>query len=415
MSEFKVKKDFPDMPQIDGVSLASIDSGISKSKKLDLMLVKGSPGSVICGLLTKSKTCSPAVKWCRKNLSLKQDNTKPIGIVANSGNANVFTGKVGEEAVHSIITAAKTGLGTKKENIFVASTGVIGEKFPIQQIKNSTPQLVEKLRDKQNKFVWFKAASSIMTTDTRPKLAFEECRIWNKDIRLSAIAKGSGMISPNMATMLAFVFTDADIPSIFLKSLLKRAMSNTFNAITVDSDTSTNDMVAIFSSNKVKTGKIYNVLDPKLKDFEMALQRLLLNLAKQIVSDGEGAKKFITVKVTNARSQQMAKNIAFSIANSPLFKTAMAGEDPNWGRIIMAIGKSGEKISPDKIEIKFGELKVAEKGKISEEYNEERLKEYMKWDDLLIEVNLKIGQGSFECYTCDLTNEYININADYRN
>ena len=303
----------------------------------------------------------------------------------------------------------------KPNEILFASTGVIGEKFPIQQIKNSTPQLVEKLRDKQNKFVWFKAASSIMTTDTRPKLAFEECRIWNKDIRLSAIAKGSGMISPNMATMLAFVFTDADIPSIFLKSLLKRAMTNTFDAITVDSDTSTNDMVAIFSSNKVKTGKIYNVLDPKLKDFEMALQRLLLNLAKQIVSDGEGAKKFITVKVVNARSQQMAKNIAFSIANSPLFKTAIAGEDPNWGRIIMAIGKSGEKISPDKIEIKFGELKVAEKGKISEEYNEEKLKEYMKWDDLLIEVNLKIGQGSFECYTCDLTNEYININADYRN
>ena len=168
-------------------------------------------------------------------------------------------------------------------------------------------------------------------------------------------------------------------------------------------------------SHKVKTGKFYNVLDPKLKDFEMALQRLLLNLAKQIVSDGEGAKKFITVKVINARSQQMARTVAFSIANSPLFKTAMAGEDPNWGRIIMAIGKSGEKITPEKIEIKFGELKVAEKGKISEEYNEEKLKEYMKWDDLLIEVNLKIGQGSFECYTCDLTNEYININADYRN
>ena len=254
-----------------------------------------------------------------------------------------------------------------------------------------------------------------MTTDTRPKLAFEECRVWNKDIRLSAIAKGSGMISPNMATMLAFVFTDADIPSIFLKSLLKRAMANTFNAITIDSDTSTNDMVAIFSSNKVKTGKIYNVLDPKLKDFEMALQRLLLNLAKQIISDGEGAKKFITVKVINARSQQMAKNIAFSIANSPLFKTAMAGEDPNWGRIIMAIGKSGEKISPDKIEVNFGELKVAEKGKISDEYDEEKLKEYMKWDDLVINIDLKLGQGSFECYTCDLTNEYININADYRN
>ena len=303
----------------------------------------------------------------------------------------------------------------KANEILFASTGVIGEKFPTQQIKGSIPNLVDKLRERQNKFIWFKAATSIMTTDTRPKLAYEECRIWNKDIRLSAIAKGSGMISPNMATMLAFVFTDADIPSIFLKSLLKRAMTNTFNAITVDSDTSTNDMVAIFSSNKVKTGKIYNVLDPKLKDFEMALQRLLLNLAKQIVSDGEGAKKFITVKVINARSQQMAKNIAFSIANSPLFKTAMAGEDPNWGRIIMAIGKSGEKVSVEKIEIKFGELKVAEKGKISEEYDEEKLKEYMKWDALVVHVDLKLGQGSFDCYTCDLTDDYIKINADYRN
>jgi glutamate N-acetyltransferase/amino-acid N-acetyltransferase len=212
-----------------------------------------------------------------------------------------------------------------------------------------------------------------------------------------------------MATTLAFVFTDADIPSIYLTSLLKRTIPNSFNAITVDSDTSTNDMVAIFSTNKVKTGKISNILDPKLKDFENALQRLLTNLAKQIVSDGEGAK------VVNARSQQMAKSIAFSIANSPLFKTAMAGEDPNWGRVIMGIGKSGEKISPNKIEIKFGDLKVAEKGKISEEYNEEKLKEYMKWDSIVVEVNLKLGQGSFECYTCDFTNDYININADYRN
>ena len=292
---------------------------------------------------------------------------------------------------------------------------MIGEKFPTQQIKGHIPNLVEKLRERQNKFVWFKAASSIMTTDTRPKLAYEECRIKNKDIRLCGIAKGSGMISPNLGTMLSFVFTDADIPSIYLKSLLKRAVANSFNSITVDSDTSTNDMVAIFSTNKVKTGKIYNVLDPKLKDFENALQKLLLNLAKQVVADGEGAKKFVTVRVINARSQQMAKNVAFSIANSPLFKTAMAGEDPNWGRIIMGIGKSGEKVDINKLIIKFGDFVVAENGKISDQYDEEKLKEYMKWDSLLIEVNLKIGQGSFECYTCDFTNDYININTDYRN
>ena len=223
------------------------------------------------------------------------------------------------------------------------------------------------------------------------------------------------MIAPNLGTMLAFVFTDADIHSVFLKSLLKRAVSNSFNSITVDSDTSTNDMVAIFATNKVKTGKIYNVLDPKLRDFEAALQRLLLNLAKQIVSDGEGAKKFVNVKIINARSQQMAKKIAFSIANSPLFKTAMTGEDPNWGRIVMGIGKSGEKIIPNKIEIKIGEFKVAEKGKISDEYNEEKIKEYMQWDSITIEVNLKLGQASFECYTCDFTHDYVSINADYRN
>ena len=291
---------------------------------------------------------------------------------------------------------------------------MIGEKYPTQEIKTHIQDLVEKLREKQNKFVWFKAASSIMTTDTRPKLAFENCRVWNKDIRISAIAKGSGMIAPNMGTMLAFVFTDADIPSVFLKSLLKKAVANTFNAITVDSDTSTNDMVGIFATGKVKTGKFYNVLDPKLKDFENALQKVLLNLAKQIVSDGEGAKKFVTVKILNAKSVNMAKNIAFSVANSPLFKTAMAAEDPNWGRIVMGIGKSGENVSPEKIEIKIGEFKVAEKGKIADNIDEKKIKEYMQWDSIDIEINLKIGQANYECYTCDFTNEYININANYR-
>ena len=253
-----------------------------------------------------------------------------------------------------------------------------------------------------------------MTTDTRPKLAFETCRVWNKDIRISAIAKGSGMIAPNLGTMLAFVFTDADIPSVFLKSLLKRATKNTFNAITVYSDTSTNDMVAIFATGKVKTGKFYNTLDPKLKDFEIALQKVLLNLAKQIVSDGEGAKKFVTVKVINARSVNMAKNIAFSVANSPLFKTAMAAEDPNWGRIVMGIGKSGEKVSPEKIEIKIGEFKVAEKGRVAEDIDEKKIKEYMEWESITVEINLKIGQAYYECYTCDFTKDYISINADYR-
>ena len=223
------------------------------------------------------------------------------------------------------------------------------------------------------------------------------------------------MIAPNMATMLSFIFTDANIPSVFLKSILKKVTSTTFNSITVDNDTSTNDMVAIFATGKAKNSKIYNVLDPKLLDFEKALHRLALNLAKQIVVDGEGAKKFITVNVVGARSSSMAKSIGFSIANSPLVKTAVAGEDPNWGRIIMAIGKSGENIQPSKIQIKFGNYLVAEQGKVAKDYNEKDLKEYMKFESIDIEVNLNISSASYTVYTCDLTHDYIDINADYRN
>ena len=415
--------EFQELQPIDGLEISALSADLYGDGRDDLTLFYFKEGANFAGVYTTSKVTSASINW---NLKIKRNFVKAL--MVNTQNANVFTGTKGAQGLKDIAHVLAKSLTLKSSqtvkgvsevvkitDLLFASTGVIGEDFPHIKIKNRIPELVKKLRSEQSKFVWFKAASAIMTTDTRPKLAYEECRLWNKDIRLCGIAKGSGMIAPNMATTLAFVFTDADIPSIYLKSLLKRTVPNSFNAITVDSDTSTNDMVAIFSTNKVKTGKIYNILDPKLKDFENALQRLLINLAKQVVSDGEGAKKFVTVRVVNARSQQMAKSIAFSIANSPLFKTAMAGEDPNWGRVIMGIGKSGEKISPEKIEIKFGELKVAEKGKISEEYDEEKLKEYMKWDSIVVEVNLKLGQGSFECYTCDFTNDYININTDYRN
>ena len=239
--------------------------------------------------------------------------------------------------------------------------------------------------------------------------------IGNKLIKISGIAKGSGMIAPNMATMLSFIFTDANIPSVFLKSILKKVVTTTFNSITVDSDTSTNDMVGIFATGKAKNSKIYNVLDPKLIDFEKALHRLCLNLAKQIIVDGEGAKKFVTVNVIGARSSNMAKNVAFSIANSPLVKTAIAGEDSNFGRIIMAIGKSGEPIQVSKIQIKFGNYLITDHGKVVKDYNEKDLKEYMKWDSIDLEVNLNIGNSSHTVYTCDFTHDYIDINADYRN
>ena len=262
---------------------------------------------------------------------------------------------------------------------------------------------------------WIKIASSIMTTDTKPKVAYEEIVVGDELIKICGIAKGSGMIAPNLATMLSFIFTNVDISSNLLKTLLKRAAANSFNAITVDGDQSTNDMVSIFSTKAIKVGQNLSLNDKVVQKFEFALKKLCLNLAKQIVVDGEGAKKFLTISVINAKSLSSAKNIAFSIANSPLVKTAAAGEDPNWGRIVMGIGKSGEIIDSKKLKIKIGNFLVAENGKISESYDEKKLKEYMKWDSIEIEINLKLGNDAFKCFTCDFTHDYIEINADYRN
>ena len=303
----------------------------------------------------------------------------------------------------------------KIKDLLFASTGVIGEEFPVDKIKDRLSELVEKLRPDQNKMYWLKIASAIMTTDTKPKVAYEEIIVGDELIRICGIAKGSGMIAPNLATMLSFIFTNADINSNLLKTLLKRATSNSFNAITVDSDQSTNDMVTIFSTRSLKVGQNLSLNDKVIQKFELALKKLCLNLAKQVVVDGEGAKKFLTVNVINAKSLGSAKKIAFSIANSPLVKTAVAGEDPNWGRIVMGIGKSGELIDAKKLKIKIGNFIVAENGKISESYDEEKLKEYMQWDSIEIEVNLKLGNDAFRCYTCDFTHDYIDINADYRN
>ena len=275
--------------------------------------------------------------------------------------------------------------------------------------------MVTKLRSDHNKMYWLKISSAIMTTDTKPKVAYEEIIIGDELIRICGIAKGSGMIAPNLATMLSFIFTNADINSNLLKTLLKRAASNSFNAISVDSDQSTNDMVSIFSTKTLKIGQNLSLNDKVIQKFEIALKKLCLNLAKQVVVDGEGAKKFITINVINAKSLGSAKKIAFSIANSPLVKTAVAGEDPNWGRIVMGIGKSGEIVDAKKLKVKIGNLIVAENGKISESYDEKKLKEYMLWDSIEIEVNLKLGNDAFKCYTCDFTHDYIDINANYRN
>jgi len=421
----KVSKmgEFQELQPIKGLELSAISADLYGDGRDDLTLFYFREGANFAAVYTTSKVTSASINW---NLRIKRHFAKALMI--NTQNANTFTGVKGAQGLKEIAHALSKSLTLKSSqnpegvnevvkltDLLFASTGVIGGDFPYLKIKNRIPVLVKKLRDEQNKYVWFKVASAIMTTDTRPKVAYEECKMGNKTIKISGIAKGSGMIAPNMATMLAFIFTDANIPSVFLKAILKKIISTTFNSITVDSDTSTNDMVSIFATGKAKNSKIYNVLDPKLQDFEKALHQLCLNLAKQIVVDGEGAKKFITINVTGARSVTMAKNVGFSIANSPLFKTAIAGEDPNWGRIVMAVGKSGENIIANKIQIKIGDHLVAEQNKVAKDYDEDKIKEYMKWSSIDIKVNLNIGSGEYIVYTCDFTHDYIDINANYRN
>ena len=415
--------EFQNLKQIEGLEMSSISADLYGNGRDDLSLFYFSKGANYATVTTSNSIISETISW---NNSSHKKTIK--GLMVNTKNANTFTGKQGKESLDIIaknlsriltLKESKSEKGTSEtvriKDLIFASTGVIGEQFPVDQIKDALHDLVEKLRKDHNKLFWLKVASGMMTTDTKPKVAYEEIIFGDELVKICGIAKGSGMIAPNLATMLSFIFTNADIGSNLLRSLLKRAVANTFNAITVDSDQSTNDMVSIFSTRSIKLGQNLSLNDKIVQKFELSLKKLCLNLAKQIVVDGEGAKKFLTVKVINAKSIGSAKNIAFSIANSPLIKTAVAGEDPNWGRIIMGIGKSGEIIDSKKLKIKLGNLTVAENGKIAESYNEEKLKEYMRWDSITIEVNLKLGSDAFECYTCDFTHDYIDINADYRN
>ncbi len=415
--------EFQNLKQIEGLEMSSVSADLYENGRDDLALFYFKDGANYATVHTSNSIISETIVW---NNSSHKKSIK--GLMVNTKNANTFTGKQGKESLDIIaknlsriltLRESKSEKGTsetvKIKDLIFASTGVIGEQFPVEKIKDSLPILVEKLKTHHNKLYWLKIASAMMTTDTKPKVAYEEIIVGDELIRICGLAKGSGMIAPNLATMLSFIFTNADINSNLLKSLLKRAVANTFNAITVDSDQSTNDMVSIFSTRAIKIGQNLNLNDRIIQKFELSLKKLCLNLAQQIVVDGEGAKKFLTVRVINAKSLSSAKNIAFSIANSPLVKTAVAGEDPNWGRIVMGIGKSGEVIDYKKLKIKIGDFIVAENGKISDSYNEEKLKEYMKWDSISIEVNVKLGSDAFECYTCDFTHDYIDINADYRN
>ena len=414
-------QDFQDLDHIDGVSISTICANLYSKPRDDLVMFYFRDGANYASVYTQSKIISENIKW---NLSIKSKKIKSL--IVNTRNANAFTGSEGYEALKDIAGELSIQL-SKKQNededypkkilnneILFGCTGTIGEKYPREKIKKNIPELIKKIKYTQNKLIWLKAALGIMTTDLKPKLAMEECKIGNEKIKIYGIAKGSGMIFPNMATTLGYIFTDANLSNDVLKKLLKKNIDTTFNAITCDGDTSTNDMVSIFSTGKVKNSIIKNINDKKIKSFDQALHSVLLNLSKRIVADGEGANKFITIKVIKSKNDKDAKKIAFSIANSNLVKTAIAGEDPNWGRVIMAIGKSGININLDKLSINFGNLKIIEKGKISKDYKESEVANYMKDKAIDITINLNAGVKNFTVYTMDLTKNYIEINADYR-
>jgi len=411
--------DFQEIKHIEGLQISSVSADLYKSGREDLSLFYFPHGANYAVAYTQNSVVSESITWNRENT---KNNIKAL--LVNTKNANTFTGDQGLKGLDEIAKTLVDSLRkietendydkTKMHELLFASTGVIGEKFPVEKINKNIDNLVSNLRMNQNKLIWMKVASAIMTTDTKPKVAYSEIKLGDKVVRIAGVAKGSGMIAPNLATMFSFIFTDADIGSLALNKYLNKVLANTFNAITVDSDTSTNDMVALFSTRKIKNKNLNNEKSKEFLKFEKALKNVCLELAKQIVVDGEGAKKFITVKVINSKTIDRAKKIAFSIANSPLVKTAVAGEDPNWGRILMGVGKSGEKVDQKKLIIKIGDFIVAEKGKISAAYNEEKLKEYMKWNSIYIEADLRQGKEEYECYTCDFTHDYIDINAHYR-
>ena len=413
--------DYQDLDHIDGLSISVVSANLYKDNRDDLSMFYFRDGANYASVYTESKILSENIKW-----NLKQNNKKIYSLIVNTRNANAFTGKQGYESLKKIADIVSKKL-TEKQNedettsriiepkeIMFGCTGTIGELFPYNKIASKIPDLINKIRYTQNKFILMKAALGIMTTDTKPKLTMEECKIGNEKIKIYGIAKGAGMIHPNMATTLAYIFTDATLSNDILKKLLSKNIATTFNAITCDGDTSTNDMVTIFATSKVKNSTVKSLNDKKISSFDNALNKVLLNLAKRVVSDGEGSSKFITINVKKCKTENDAKKIAFSIANSPLVKTAVAGEDPNWGRIVMAIGKAGCEINLKKLSIKFGKIKILENGNLHQSYDERETANYMKNENIDFDIEISTGSRNFTAYTMDLTKEYIKINADYR-
>ncbi len=413
--------DFQDLEHVDGLSISVTSANLYSKQRDDLVLFYFRKGANHASVYTQSKLISENIKW-----NLKVNKKKIKAILINTRNANAFTGKDGFRGLKILADSLSQELTQKQkideekpvriqsDEILFGCTGTIGEIFPTEKIKKSIPDLIKKIRYTQNKYIWIKASMGIMTTDLKPKLAMEECYIGNKMVKIYGIAKGSGMIFPNMATTLGYIFTDATISSSILKQLLKQNIQKTFNAISCDGDTSTNDMVSIFATGEVENSNLKSIKDKKLTEFSSSLFNVLLNLAKRVAADGEGASKFITVNVKNCKTEEDARKISFSIANSSLVKTAIAGEDPNWGRIIMAIGKANVNIKPNKISIKFGNITIIENGKLSNSYKENEAANYMKEEKIDISINLNLGKKEFTSYTMDLTKKYIEINSDYR-
>ena len=401
---------FPELPVVEGVEFASGAAGVKYKGRTDVMLVRLAPGTAIAGAFTRSSTRAACVLDCQAKLAGAQDAAAGAAIIVNSGNANAFTGRGGQEAVDKVTGGVARALGVPRGRVFSSSTGVIGEPLPADRIT----AIIDKLAKGLDAAGVAGAARAIMTTDTFAKGASASFEAEGGTINVVGIAKGSGMIAPDMATMLVYIFTDASVAPDMLQRMLSARMDETFNAITVDSDTSTSDALILAATGKSKVAPITDLRSVAARRFGKALSQVMLDLAQQVVRDGEGATKFVEVRVTGAASDGDAHRVAVAIANSPLVKTAVAGEDANWGRVVMAVGKSGAEADRDRLTIRFGDMVLAENGWRAPDYDEAAASAYMKRDHLVIGVDLGLGKASRTVWTCDLTHRYIDINADYR-
>ncbi|MBD24564.1 MAG: bifunctional ornithine acetyltransferase/N-acetylglutamate synthase [Candidatus Marinimicrobia bacterium] len=397
---------FPKLPAIKGVRIASHAAGIRYQGRSDVFLAELAPSTTVGGVFTKSLTAGAPVEYCKAHL--KRGHARVL--VVNSGNSNTFTGRKGTSVVAATVKAAAKAFGCEPHEVFVSSTGVIGELPPIDKVLAAIPDAQAKLSED----AWMEAAEAIMTTDTFPKIATRTAKIDGVAVRLNGICKGSGMIAPDMATMLAYVFTDALLSTPVVQALLAMGVNKSLNCVTIDGDTSTSDTALMFATGQSSHRLVSSTSDPRLRDFAEKLDDLLIDLSKQLAKDGEGASKFVEIKLKGATNDKAARNIAMSIANSPLVKTAIAGEDANWGRIVMAVGKAGERANRDKLSIAIGGVVITKNGEPVENYDETPVLTHMKGREILIEVDVGIALGKATVWTCDLTHGYIDINGSYR-